>query len=407
MRILWVKTGPLLPLDTGGKRRTHAMLTEISKDHKVTYLSLLPEGSVLDPREEADPYASQKIWVNVNIPAKHSPLFWMDLAWNSLLSSQPYALHKYDAAPLRKKLRELTRPNEFDLIICDFLAPALNFLDLTFTCPTVLFQHNIEAQIWQRLASSQSSALKRWYLGLQHRRMHHWEARLSTLFDGVITVSPEDAELARTHYTLSNVLGHVPTGVDVDEFTPAPQITAQRPFTIGFLGSMDWMPNIDAVLYFTQEILPSVRAQWPESRFKVIGRSPPARIKELAIKDPFVQVTGTVDSIQPHVHGCDVIVVPLKAGGGTRIKIYEAMAMGVPVVSTSIGAEGLSIQHGEDILIADTSADFAKAIVGLAEDPVKRRAIAESARQKVKTQHSWTAATRRFMELCLQCVTKK
>jgi len=407
MRILWVKTGPLLPLDTGGKRRTHAMLTEISKDHEVTYLSLLPEGSVLDPREEADPYASQKIWVKVSIPAKRSPLFWVDLAWNSLISSQPYALHKYDAAPLRKKLHEFSGRNDFDLVICDFLAPALNFLGLVFKCPTVLFQHNIEAQIWQRLAASQSSALKRWYLSLQHRRMHYWEARLSAVFDGVITVSPEDTELARSHYNLPNVLGHVPTGVDVEEFSPAPPANSKRSFTIGFLGSMDWMPNIDAVLYFDEEILPSVRAKWPESRFKVIGRSPSSKIKELAIKDPLLEVTGTVDSIQPHVHDCDVIVVPLKAGGGTRIKIYEAMAMGVPVVSTSIGAEGLAVQPGEDIVIADTSADFANAIVSLAEDPVKRKTIAENARHKVKTQHSWAAATRRFMELCLQCVTKK
>ena len=407
MRILWVKTGPLLPLDTGGKRRTHAMLTEISKVHDVVYLSLLPTDAELHPEEESDPYAARKIWIHSSLPAKQSPLFWVDLALSTVASSRPYALHKYDCQALREKLSEMAHKKDFDLVICDFLAPALNFMGLSFKCPTVLFQHNIEAQIWQRLASSQKSPLKRAYLGLQHQRMRHWENRLSRLFDGVITVSPEDAQIARSTYQLTNVLGHVPTGVDVHDFQPAALQAQSRPFTMGFLGSMDWMPNIDATLYFTEEILPIVRSAQPDCRFKIIGRNPPPKLREMAKADAQIEVTGTVDDVQPHVHDCDVIVIPLKAGGGTRIKIYEAMAMGVPVVSTTIGAEGLSVTHEKDLLIADTTQDFASALLRLAGDPSLRHALASHAREQVVAHHSWLAATTCFMDLCQSCISNK
>lgn len=405
MRILWVKTGPLLPLDTGGKRRTHAMLTEISKDHEVVYLSLLPKGSSLHPQEEADPYATRKIWIQSSLPTRQSPLFWLDLTLSAIASSRPYALHKYACRDLRDKLRELAQSGSFDLVICDFLAPALNFLSVRFQCPTILFQHNIEAQIWQRLAASQKSPLKRACLNQQYHRMRHWEQRLSGHFDGVITVSPEDAQLARNNYGLTNVLGHVPTGVDVNDFKPALHAPAARPFTMGFLGSMDWLPNIDAAFYFIEEILPGVRRNLPGCRFKIIGRNPPHKLRELSATDSGIEVTGTVEDVQPHVHDCDVIVIPLKAGGGTRIKIYEAMAMGVPVVSTTIGAEGLAVTPGTDMLMADSTADFTSALLRLAADPELRRRLAIKARKQVETHHSWLAATTSFMDLCQSCIS--
>lgn len=205
----------------------------------------------------------------------------------------------------------------------------------------VLFQHNIEALIWQRLAAGRSSSVGRWFFRRQHRRMQQWEARLSSIFDGVVTVSPEDAELARSEYGLTNVLGHVPTGVDSGAFKPAPPLAPGLSPTVGFLGAMDWMPNIEGVLWFVREVLPLVRQRVPGTRFKIIGRNPPPSIRALATAESGIEVTGTVDDVQPHVHGCNLIVVPLLSGGGTRIKIFECMAMGVAVVSTTIGAEGL------------------------------------------------------------------
>ncbi|MEQ1749537.1 MAG: glycosyltransferase family 4 protein [Prosthecobacter sp.] len=376
------------------------MLTEISRLHEVTYLSLLPDDVALLAKEKIDPYAADKIWISTSIVPKHSVRFWIDLVWNTVFSSKPYALEKYRISGLKTKLEELSLEGGYHLVICDFLAPALNFVGLDFSVPTLLFQHNIESQIWKRLASSQSSLLKRWYFHLQFCRMERWEQRLCQMFDGVITVSAEDTEIARSKYGLDNVLGHVPTGVDLTNFQPSSTRSCERPFTIGFLGSMDWMPNIDACHYFANEILPKIWQTHPQCHFMVIGRNPPLSVRNLAANDQRINVTGTVEDVQPYVHQCDVIAVPLLAGGGTRIKIYEAMAMGVPVVSTTIGAEGLSVKHGEDILLADDPKDFAAVLINLVTDQEMLQTLALNSRRQVEKHHSWTAATRRFLSLC-------
>ena len=400
MRILWVKIGALLPLDSGGKLRTHAMLTEISRRHDVVYLSLLPGDEPLDEREESDPYAAEKIWFRAPITRKGSPGFWFELAWTFIATTRPYALQRYAASAFRKKLRELSKTQDFDLVVCDFLAPALNFADVDFACPVVLFQHNIEALIWQRLAAGRSSSVGRWFFRRQHRRMQQWEARLSSIFDGVVTVSPEDAELARSEYGLTNVLGHVPTGVDSGAFKPAPPLAPGLPPTVGFLGAMDWMPNIEGVLWFVREVLPLVRQRVPGTRFKIIGRNPPPSIRALATAESGIEVTGTVDDVQPHVHGCNLIVVPLLSGGGTRIKIFECMAMGVAVVSTTIGAEGLPLVAGEDLQIADTVGAFADSVTELLQNPGLAHRLAQHARERTVREFGWQAAASRFIALC-------
>lgn len=401
MRILWVKTGPLHPLDTGGKRRTHAMLTEISRLHEVTYMALLPEEMTVSAEEEADGYAQRKVWIRSAQPKRLSWKFWVEMIQSTIFTSRPYALQRYEEPAMREELSRRAAGQEFDLVICDFLFPALCFLGVSWSCPTLLFQHNIESQIWKRLASAETSQIKSRYLHLQYRRMFHWEGRLSRLFDGVITVSPDDSRLARELYGLTNVLGDVPTGVDVAFFTPS-KVAAPSPFTIGFLGSMDWMPNIDACQYFLEDILPLIHQSRPDIRLKIIGRNPPAQLRARA--GEHVIVTGTVDDVRPHVQGCHAIVIPLRAGGGTRIKIYEAMAMGVPVVSTSIGAEGLPVTHGHNILLADDPQTFADAILSLAGDASQRASLARQAREDVENHYSWRAATAKFMHLWQDCL---
>jgi glycosyltransferase involved in cell wall biosynthesis/peptidoglycan/xylan/chitin deacetylase (PgdA/CDA1 family) len=397
VRILWVKIGALLPLDSGGKLRTHAMLTEISRAHDVVYLSILPDDARLDEREEPDPYAAEKIWFRAPIARKGSLGFWTELAWSFISTSRPYALQRYEVPGFTEKLRELSKTQNFDLAVCDFLAPALNFVDVHFACPVLLFQHNVEALIWQRLAAGRSSPIGRWFFRRQHRRMQHWEARLSSMFDGVVTVSPEDAELARSEYGLTNVLGHVPTGVDAGAFKPAPPLSPELPPTIGFLGAMDWMPNIEGVFWFVREVLALVRQRVPRTRLKIIGRNPPPSIRALATAESGIEVTGTVEDVQPHVHQCNVIVVPLLSGGGTRIKIFECMAMGVAVVSTTIGAEGLPLVAGEDLQIADSIGSFTDAVTEILQNPELAQKLAQRARERTVREFGWQAAASKFV----------
>jgi glycosyltransferase involved in cell wall biosynthesis len=172
-----------------------------------------------------------------------------------------------------------------------------------------------------------------------------------------------------------------------------------------FTGSMDWLPNEDGIRWFVDEVLPLVRAEEPGATLTVVGRYPPAAIRELAARDPGVRVTGTVPDVRPYVERAALFVVPLRIGGGTRLKIFEAMAMERPVVSTTIGAEGLPVTNGQDIVLADSASDFAAAVVRLLRNPAERQAVGQRAAAKVRAEHAWDRVADRFMELAAAAVT--
>lgn len=398
MRILWVKSGPLYPLNTGGRKRTHAMLAELARRHHVTYLANLPEGNVLDPDEPSAPYAQEKLWVPSREAREGSLAWFVDLARNLLFSTQPFVLERYRNEKLAETLRRLDAEGGFDLVVCDFLTPAVNFDFDRLRTPVVLFQHNVEARIWERLATEKANPLVRLLFRDQARRMREAEIALSGKFQGVVAVSPEDAADFRNGYGLGNVLGDVPTGVDTDFFRP-PRPRRPEAGLIGFLGSMDWMPNIECVHHFVRDIFPTVLRRHPDARLLVVGRDPAPSLRRLAADDGRIVLTGTVDDVRPHLDRCEVLVVPLRSGGGTRIKIFEAMAQGLPVVSTTVGAEGLPVRDGETILIADEPGAFAEAVVRLLESPELREELATRAREVLVQHHSWASVADHFLSL--------
>ncbi|MCB1207123.1 MAG: glycosyltransferase, partial [Verrucomicrobiae bacterium] len=394
----WVKSGPLYPLNTGGRKRTHAMLVELSRHHQVTYLANLPEGQNLAPEESDAPYAGEKLWIASREPREGSLAWILDLVRNLLFSTLPFVLDRYRNRELSETLLELDESGRFDLIVCDFLTPAVNFEFDRIRTPVVLFQHNVEARIWERLAAEKSNPLVRLLFRDQARRMREAEISLSAKFHGVIAVSPEDAADFRDDYGLDNVLGDVPTGVDTDFFRP-PTPRRPEPGLIGFLGSMDWMPNIECVHHFVRDILPAIVDRVPGARLLVIGRDPAPSLQRLATENERALLTGTVDDVRPHLDRCEVLVVPLRSGGGTRIKIFEAMAQGVPVVSTTIGAEGLPVPDGEAILIADEPEAFANSVVELLQSPERAERLATLARGMLVQNHSWAIVANRFLSL--------
>jgi glycosyltransferase involved in cell wall biosynthesis len=189
----------------------------------------------------------------------------------------------------------------------------------------------------------------------------------------------------------------VPTGVDTTYFArpvaPAPSAD------LVFIGSMDWLPNIDGVVYFVREILPQIRRHRPDCTLAIVGRTPTPEVAELARRDPKIQVTGTVPDIRPYLWGSAVSIVPLRIGGGTRLKVYEAMAAGIPVVSTTIGAEGLITSPPENIRIADTPETFAGACLDLLGDAAERQRMADAALAMVSARFSWEAVSRCFEKI--------
>jgi sugar transferase (PEP-CTERM/EpsH1 system associated) len=396
MHILWLKTELLHPVDKGGRIRTYQMLRALRKQHRITYLTLDDGSAAPDARQLAAEYADDVICVPFSSARKRSWRFWRELASN-LASRLPYAVAKYRSPAMTQAIHDVMARADVDVVVCDFLAPSLN-VPADLAVPTVLFQHNVEAMIWRRHFEVRSNPLARWYFRQQWRRMERFEEQECRRFGRVIAVSAEDAAVIREQYGVPTA-ADVPTGVDTKYFTPSGTVR-QDAAELVFTGSMDWLPNEDGIRWFADEILPRVRALVPGVTVTIVGRHPPESVQALAARDPSVRVTGTVPDVRPYVERAAAFVVPLRIGGGTRLKIFEAMAMERPVISTTIGAEGLPLQDGVHLLLADTPDSFARATAALLSDAGRARAMAQAAAGLVRSSYSWDRVADRFSELC-------
>jgi polysaccharide biosynthesis protein PslH len=388
MRILWLKSDLLLPLDKGGKLRTWHLLRHLARRHEISYLAF----ATADQRQE-DVDGMREVAVRVETvpfvdPPKGSLRFRANAALH-LFDPLPYAIAKYRSGAYKERLNSLLATRSFDLVVCDFLFPAVN-LPRRLPCPAVIFTHNVESEIWRRHAETRTGALSRWLYGTQYRRMLKYEGRTLARFDGVLAVSDADRDTFRAAYPgeLREPVHVVSTGVDTSFFFPSPSDTAGRQLV--FTGSMDWLPNEDAMLFFAREVLPLIRAEEPDVALSIVGRAPTPAVRQLAA-DPAIAVTGRVDDVRPFIRDAAVYVVPLRIGGGTRLKIFEAMAMGRAVVSTTVGAEGLPVTNGRDAVIADRPDAFARRVVELLRDVDRRRAIESAARALVFERYDWSA----------------
>lgn len=397
VKILWVKSDFLHPTTKGGQIRTLEMLKRIHARHEVHYVGMQAPGDK-EGFGRAGEY-STKAWAVDHAPPDKKSLGFAAQLFRGLFSQMPVAVQRWVSPAKRKLLRQLMAENEYDAVVCDFLAPAPHF-DLLSNC--VLFQHNVESMIWERQAQSARGALRRWYFGEQAKRMHTYEGTVCRSVRRVIAVSEADAREMERRFGLKKVFS-VPTGVDVDYFARPESVAgdqaAEFRADIVFVGSMDWMPNVDGIEWFVAEVLPLIRRELPGTTVAIVGRKPPAGIIELANKDAAIKVTGTVPDVRPYLWGSSISVVPLRIGGGTRIKIYEAMAAYSPVISTAIGAEGLDVKHGENILLADDPSAFASACVTLLRDAAQRSRIAASAQKHVTAHYSWEGVAAIFEKL--------
>ena len=401
MNILWLKTELLHPVDKGGKIRTYNMLKQLKRDHRITYLTL-DDGASADAIAGADEYCHELIRIPHAGRTKFTPAFYSDLLFN-VPSALPYAIAKYKSSEMRSRINERLSRGDVDVLICDFLTPAVN-LDFSFDCPTVLFQHNVEAMIWKRHYQVQKNPVKKLYLYAQWLKMRAFEERLCRKFDAVIAVSAEDRDQMRADYSVDAVFD-IPTGVDTEFFRPT-GVTEHDPMNLVFTGSMDWLPNDDAIRHFTDDILPIVRRRVPNVSLTVVGRNPSPYLTELTRKDPSITVTGRVDDVRPYMEKAAAYVVPLRIGGGTRLKIYEAMAMEKPIVSTKVGAEGLPLHDGADLLLADDAQSFAEAIVQLLKEPELAKRIGTRAARTVRERFGWQRVATDFSQICANTVER-
>jgi glycosyltransferase involved in cell wall biosynthesis len=326
------------------------------------------------------------------------------------------ALDLVDALPVNV-VADRTRPGiaavshglrraQFDVVVFDFVHAAV-LLPPGLDCATLCFTHNVEAEIFERHAKQARNGLLKWIWSSQHAKMDRYERRALAQFTSVVAVSERDAAFFSRYYGIA-APKTIPTGVDLDYFSWQPPVDPGPgvPPTVVFIGSMDWEANIDGVRYFIESVWPRVRAASPEARFLVVGRNPPPGLVHLGRACPGVTFTGFVDDVRPYVRQAQVSVIPLRVGGGTRIKAFEAMAMGCPVVSTSVGVEGLGVRDGEHFLGHDDAIEQANAVLRVLTDKALRRGLAERARESVEQHYGYRVAARAFERICLDALAE-
>ncbi len=399
--LLWVNVRLLHPLVGGDRLRTYHMLRHLKRHCRIRFLCPLTAADTPEAVVRAGEYCDELITWPHDLVRSGSPAFYARALCNSVFGRRPFSCAKY-ANPQARRLLEkcLREAPSGEVAVADYLMSFIHFDGLDLDCgpPVVVFQHNLESLIWERHVQTARDPLRRFVCARERDLTRAFEQVVASRAAGQIAVSEEEERAFREDRGMGNVLGWVPTGVDCDYFQPA--LATEGPPTLVFLGSMDWQANVEAILHFAMHVLPRIRQAVPETRLMLLGRNPVPALRELAARDPLVEVTGTVDDVRPYLARATMMILPLRVGGGTRIKVFEGMAAGLPVVSTRIGVEGLPVVDGVHALLADEPVAFADAVTALLQDPCRRADLAQTARAWVEAEFSWERAARQFLDLC-------
>ncbi len=399
LRILWVKVGGLWPPNTGGRLRSLHMLDDLSRRHRVGLVTTHQPGGDTAGLVSRLPGCERIDSIPYTLPKQGTLRFARDVA-RSWTTPYPADLWRWRVPAVRARIREWLTEG-VDLCVADFLVAMPN-LPASMPVPIVLFEHNVEHMIWKRLYQVEKRPWRRGLLAVEWRKMRHYEAEACARAGLTVAVSEADRALLTAGAPGADIRA-IPTGVDTAYFHP--NGAAEAPATLVFTGSMDWYPNEDAILYFLEAILPEVRREVPGVSLAVVGRDPTDRLRAAGAAAG-IRVTGTVADVRPYVAEAAVYVVPLRVGGGTRLKIFEALAMGKAVVSTRVGAEGLPIVSDRHFLQADSPAAFAQAVISLLKDADRRRALGLAGRRLVEERYSWSQVTRDFEGHCQDLVSR-
>jgi polysaccharide biosynthesis protein PslH len=392
VRVLVIDEALPLPTDSGKRIRTVELLRRAARD--VEILLVVPHERPMEPdflRELAD----AKIDV-IGVPrrplVKRGPRFAWDLLRNLFLPV-PYMVMAHRLRAVRDRVAVLVAERKPDVIHVEW-TPLVANVPAGLGVPVVISAHNVESDIWARYRDAERSWLRRQYIALQHRKVRRFEERALTEADGVVAVSEGDAKTIREWAGQSTVTV-VPNGVDAERFAPVPD-SARGSKELLFLGSLDWRPNQDGVVWFLDHIWDRVLRGTPDAKLCVVGRSPPEWLVTRCRAAPATTIEASVPDVRPFVARAAALVVPLRVGGGSRLKICEALAMGRPVVSTTVGAEGLDLDGGA--AIADEPAAFATAACDAIRDPDAAASRAARGRASVLRHHEWGTAAPMLVE---------
>ena len=392
------------PPNSGKRIRTLNLLRPLAERHRITYIAY--RGADRDETRAAADFLAARgiepVLVDRVLPAKRGPSFYGRLMWN-MFSPLPYSVQVHNSRALRDAIRRLAAEEDIDLWQCEW-TPYGESLAQVAPGPWITMAHNVESTIWRRYGENESNLLKRGFIWMQCRKFERFERRIFALANRTITVSECDARIAAEEFGARRV-AVVDNGVDVAYFQP--DGTPRNPYRALFLGSLDWRPNLDAVNLLLDRIFPEILSREPRAKLSLVGRKPSPALVARAAECRRVELVADVPDVRPHLRGCGMMVVPLRIGGGSRLKIIEALAAECPVISTAVGAEGLVLANhgymvpGTHFTEANSVAEMATAMVNAMRRPEHHQALARQGRQLVVKRHDWSILTRRLEELWL------
>jgi polysaccharide biosynthesis protein PslH len=374
------------PLDSGKRIRTFNLLERLARRHSIT---LLCYGDSTNPGRAALESAGIRVELVGPLADERGARLYLRLFAN-LFSLYPFSVVKHYTQRFQKAFDDLRGRQNWDLIQCEW-TPYARFVPENLNIPLMISAHNVESQIWARRAAHSANPVERLFFRTQEWKMRWFERRALLRAAGSTAVTEEDARTMRD-WRVPNVTV-VPNGVDLDFYSQRSE--PERDNEILALASLDWFPNVDSLRYFHVEIFPLIRKQQPAAILRIVGRRPAESLRQEFSGIPGIDFIGEVENVRPYLDRAAVVVVPLRIGGGSRLKILEALAAKKAVVSTAVGAEGLDLVPGEDIAIADSPAEFARSVCELLASSEPRGRLSESGRRRVREKYGWDGIAQR------------
>ncbi len=400
-KILFLTSQLPYPPHQGGAIRTYNLIVNLAPRHEIHLLSFVNSPGDL---EKAAPLRQYCRTIEVVPVPQRSTLKRL---LTTLFSPLPDMALRLPSAEFRRKLAARLKSERFDVVQVESIEMAPYAMGdagwETDDRPLWVFDdYNAEYVLQQRAFETDVRHPRRWigalYSFIQWQKLRRYEAAVCRRVDRVVAVSEADREILQKLGPGVKVTV-IPNGVDTRAYDPEQTYPlVLEPHSIVFTGKMDFRPNIDAVLWFCHQVLPLIKTRLPDVNFYIVGQKPPQRLRSLA-EDAAVTLTGYVDDVRPYIAGAGVYVVPLRIGGGTRLKIVEAMALGKAIVSTSLGCEGYPVTSGRELVIADTPQDFARCVVDLLDDAHRREELGRAGRRFVEERYDWRAIVPRLEEV--------
>jgi len=395
MKILVIDEWYPWPLENGKKIRTYNLMSRLAKNHEILYVAYADPLSEMNKIMQLENKNIRCIYVRDDRIKKWSFAFYLSVMMN-YYCREPYSTIYHVTDKYIRKVSDVLITENPDLVHCEWtnLAPVLKYVK---DIPTVISSHNVESDIWNRWASNARNPAIRLLARSQAKKIERLERFWYPKARHCIAVSKEDARIIESYGAKVSV---VDNGVDVEHYNIEENGSDRG--SIIFVASYETFSNQDAAIYFMKEIFPIIKTKDKNVRCLLVGKDPTNRMKYYASKEPNIVITGTVPDVRDYISKAEVYIVPIRIAGGSRLKILEAMAMRKAIVSTTIGAEGLKVENGTNIMLADSPSEFADNVIELLSNKSINSALGTEGWKLVKYSYDWDILAKKQNAIWIQ-----